>query len=238
MLPSRKGGIRAKSQVPRGRAAQDLRVKGGVWGWDAPYWAFPVSPSFTFSLTTCVEPSCLDTCDAAPVLTATGCPISRKTNQSPRFPVTKSPPTRPTLLLPRPRGRESWGREPSSCCSRGSWSWLRPGLVSAESGGNGLCGEGRGDLLGAGVRGQYPMKERPPRPCPDLLLSPVRACPSLAYRPLFSSPSGVRARLRLLPSRWPYAPSSLPGPSPRTRDPRREEIGPGLTPPRPQAPTP
>ena len=96
--------------------------------------------------------------------------------------------------------------------------------MSAESGGNGLCGEGREDLLGAGGRGQHPMKERPRRPCPDLPLSPVPACPSLASRPLFSSPSGVRARLRLLPSCWPYAPSSLPGPSPRTRI---HHLGPG-----------
>ena len=81
ILPSRRGGIGAKSQVPGGRAAQDLKVKGGVWRWDTPGWGFPFSPSFTFSLTTCVEPSCLDTHDAAPALTATGCSVPRKTNQ-------------------------------------------------------------------------------------------------------------------------------------------------------------
>ena len=32
--PGCRGGIRAKSQVPGGQAAQDLRVKGGVWGWN------------------------------------------------------------------------------------------------------------------------------------------------------------------------------------------------------------
>ena len=110
--------------------------------------------------------------------------------------------------------------------------------MSAESGGNGLCGEGREDLLGAGGRGQHPMKERPRRPCPDLPLSPVPACPSLASRPLFSSLSGVRAGLRLLPSPWTYAPFSFPGSSPLTRDPRREKVGPSLTLPAPRLPLP
>ena len=109
----------------------------------------------------------------------------------------------------------------------------------------GECGVGRERPLREGARGlpgtlggRTPDTERLRRPCPDLPLSPVPACPSLASRPLFSSPSEVRAGFRPLPSPWPYTPSSLPAPSPQTRDPRREEVGPGLTPPRPQARTP
>ena len=109
----------------------------------------------------------------------------------------------------------------------------------------GECGVGRERPLRGGARGPPGSlgagpqgTSDPDAPAQSRPLTLVPACPSLASRPLFSSPSGVRAGLQPLPSRWPYAPSALPGPSPRTRDPRREEVGPGLTPPRPQAPTP
>ena len=140
----------------------------------------PVSPSFTFSLTTCVEPSCLDTRDAAPVLTATGCSVSRETNQPLRGSRLQSlhRPAR-ILLLPRPRGCASWGREPSSCSSWGSWSPETHGRVSAGSGGNGLCGEVRGDrpkVWGAGPQG----RGDPDAPAQTLPLTLVPSCPSLA----------------------------------------------------------
>ena len=107
----------------------------------------------------------------------------------------------------------------------------------------GECGVGRerplrgGDrpgVWGAGPQGRGDPDvpaQKPPSPR-------VPACPSLASRPLFSTPFEVRTGFRPLPSHWPYTPSALPAASPRTRDPRREEVGPRLTPPRPQAPTP
>ena len=98
-----------------------------------------------------------------------------------------------------------------------------------------LRGRARGPPGSLG--GRTPGNQRPRRPCPDPPPPRVPACPSLASRPLFS-PSGVRAGLRPLPSHRPYAPSALPAPSAPTRDPRREGVGPGLTPSRPQAPTP
>ncbi|KAB0336744.1 hypothetical protein FD754_025546, partial [Muntiacus muntjak] len=58
-----------------------------------------------------------------------------------------------------------------------------------------------------------------PRPAPPR----VPACPCLASRPLLSSPFEDRAGFRPLLYRWPSAPSALPAPSPRTRDPRWEK---------------
>ena len=113
--------------------------------------------------------------------------------------------------------------------------------MSAGSGGNSLCGEGRADRPGAGGSGvgRTPREGATPPPSPRPVLSHlVPSCPSPASRP-FSLPQEVRV-LRPFQSHGPLAPSPLPAPSPRTRDPipRREEVGPGLTPPRPQAPTP
>ena len=150
------------------------------------------SPEFHFSLTTCVEPSCLDTRNAAPVLTPTGCPVSSSQSVSPWFPVTKPPQTRRTQLPPKHGECWPWGREPSSCCSRAPWSSRRPGPVSAGSGGNGLCGEGRGDRPGVGGGAQDPQGRSDPavssQTCP---LPPSRPVPSLLPSPPSPGPSAT-----------------------------------------------
>ena len=85
---------------------------------------------FHFLFANCVVPFCPDTRVATLVLTPIGCLVSRSQTAAPRFQVIVStdtppppppPPSAGTQLLPRPQGYRSWGREPSSCCSRGSW---------------------------------------------------------------------------------------------------------------------
>ena len=161
------------------------------------------------------------------------CPVSRKTNQ--RIPVIKSPPTRPDSASSQTQRMRVMG-------PRTLFMLLLGTLVLTKTRA-GECGVGRerplrgGDrpgVWGAGPQGRGDPDvpaQKPPSPR-------VPACPSLASRPLFSTPFEVRTGFRPLPSHWPYTPSALPAASPRTRDPRREEVGPGLTPPRPQAPTP
>ena len=169
------------------------------------------------------------------VLTATRCPVSRKSNQ--RIPVIKSPPTRPDAASSQTQRMRVMG--PRTLLQ------LLSGILVLIETRAGECGVGRERRLRRGARGppgslggRTPGNERPRGPCPDPPPPRVPACPSLAPRSLFSTPFEVRTGFRPLPSRWLYAPSSLSGPSPRTRAPRREEVGPGLTPPRPQAPTP
>ena len=85
----RRGAIRTKSQVPRGvrLSGSELREVSGV---GMLLLGIPCLSSFTFSLTTCVEPSCLDTRDAALVLTPIGC-LFLEANQCPCVHLTLDP---------------------------------------------------------------------------------------------------------------------------------------------------
>ena len=236
ILPSRRGGIRAKSQVPGGRAAQDLKVKGGVWGWNAPCWGFPFSPSFTFSLTTCVEPSCLDTDDAAPVLTATGCSVSRKTNQRLHGSQLQSPPTRQDsassqtqrMRVMRPR----------------TLLLLLSGVLVLTETRAGECGVWKERPLRGGARGPPgslgagPQGESDPTPLPRAAPSPrSRPVHPLHPDPSFLPPPEIRPVLDLFHLTGPTSPppSRPPHLGPGTRAGRRVELS--LTPSRPQAST-
>ena len=117
----------------------------------------------------------------------------------------------------------------------------------------GECGVGRERPLRGGTRGSpggrgagaaphegaspTPLPRPAPLPGPGLSLP---CFPTPLLFPLRSSgPSSTASiLLALRPLLPPGSITSDPGPSPRTRDPRREEVRPGLTPPRPQAPTP
>ena len=83
----RRGAIRTKSQVPQGARLSGSESKM-VSGVGTLVLGIPRLPSFTFSLTTCVEPSCLDTGDAALVLTPIGWPVFRGQSVSPGPPYT------------------------------------------------------------------------------------------------------------------------------------------------------
>ena len=89
-------------------------------------WGIPSLLEFHFLFANCVVPFRPDTRVAALVLTSIGCLVSRSQSAAPRFQVIVSNVTHTssagTRFLPRPGGYGSWGREPSSCCSRRSWS--------------------------------------------------------------------------------------------------------------------
>ena len=72
----RGGGIRTTPQVPRRARVSGSQSQGRSLGPGRSILELSVSPTFTFSFTTCVGPSYLGTCDVTPGLTPIGCPIS------------------------------------------------------------------------------------------------------------------------------------------------------------------
>ena len=109
----------------------------------------------------------------------------------------------------------------------------------------GECGVGRERPLRGGARGppgslggSNPGTERPRRPCPDPPPPRIPACPFLLPDPSFLPLSKIVPVFDLfhLTGPPPPPPSRPHHLGPGTRAGR--SVGPGLTPPRPQAPTP
>ena len=117
----RRGAIRTKSQVPRGArlSGSELREVSGV---GMLLLGIPCLLSFTFSLTTCVETSCLDTRDAALVFTPIGWPVFK--GQS--VPLSTSHWT-------QERMSSELGRDPTSVSSRLSPLCSTPGPSSSSN---------------------------------------------------------------------------------------------------------
>ena len=122
-------GAEGSGQSPRCQEGEPLRISGSRAGSGAGTLDVEDSPSPRISL------SLSQSMSSPPAWTLVtrhqfSLPLGVRFLEKPisisADPVTKSPPTRQTLLLPCPRGWELWGCEPSSCCSRGSWSWPRP----------------------------------------------------------------------------------------------------------------
>ena len=220
---------RDQDNVPGSPAGKGLRVSESraVSGAGTLHLGASVSKSFTFSLTICVRPSYLDTCDAAPGLTPLGVRflaasihLCRSRSQSVHPPAELASPQTPEMRVMGSR----------------TLVLLLPGALVLTETWAGECGVWRERALRGGGWAGPPGKEQARRPRPDLPPPPVPSCLSLASRPLLSPPKAwsFSDHFRITSSS-PHSP--LHARSPRTWDPRQEE-GPDLTPPRPQAPTP